>query len=89
MQLNEVKFLENVQKIHLKPGELPIYAAITDADVRVKLNEFIKYGRNPRFSVVNPRFSVVNPRFSVVNMRFSAALDEICATLAELCLKCS
>ncbi|MDR0580489.1 MAG: hypothetical protein LBG04_00005, partial [Holosporaceae bacterium] len=48
MQLNEIKFLENVQRIHLKSEELPIYSAITDADVRVKLNKFSK---NPRFSV--------------------------------------
>jgi hypothetical protein len=50
MQLNEVKFLENVRRIHLKPDEISIYATIADADVRVKLNDFVKYGRNPRFS---------------------------------------
>jgi hypothetical protein len=35
--LNEVKFLENVQKIHLNPGEFSIYSAIPDAEVRENL----------------------------------------------------
>ncbi|MDR1236081.1 MAG: hypothetical protein LBJ96_03665, partial [Holosporaceae bacterium] len=49
-QFNEIKFLENVQKIHLNPEELSIYSAIPDAEVREKLEEFVKYGKNPRFS---------------------------------------
>jgi hypothetical protein len=50
MNFNETKFLENAQKIHLKSNEIPIYAAIADADVRAKLDEFVDYGANPRFS---------------------------------------
>jgi hypothetical protein len=50
MQFNEAKFLENVQKIHLKPDELPIYSAIQDTEVRKKLGEFIDYGKALRFS---------------------------------------
>jgi hypothetical protein len=50
MNFNETKFLENAPKIHLKPEELPTYAAIADADVRVKLDEFVDYDANPRFS---------------------------------------
>jgi hypothetical protein len=50
MQFNEIKFLENVQKIHLNPGEFSIYSAIPDAEVREKLEDFIDYGKNPRFS---------------------------------------
>jgi hypothetical protein len=50
MSFNESKFLENAPKIHLKPEELPIYVAIADTDVRVKLDEFVDYDANPRFS---------------------------------------
>jgi glutaredoxin-related protein len=67
MNFNEVKFLENVQRIHLKLDEISIYEAIADADVRAKLNDFVGYD--------------TNPRFSVANTRFSAALDEICANI--------
>jgi hypothetical protein len=51
MQFNEIKFSENVQKIHLNPGKFSTYSAIPDAKVREKLEEFVKYGKNPRFSV--------------------------------------
>jgi hypothetical protein len=50
MKFNETKFLENVQKIHLKPEEILIYSGIPDAEVREKLNKFVDYGSNPRFS---------------------------------------
>jgi hypothetical protein len=50
MQFNITKFLENTQKIHLKSDEVPIYAAIQDTEVRAKLDDFIDYGKNPRFS---------------------------------------
>jgi glutaredoxin-related protein len=67
MNFNEVKFLENVQRIHLKLDEISIYEAIADTDVRVKLYDFVGYD--------------TDPQFSVVNTRFSAALDEICANI--------
>jgi hypothetical protein len=50
MKFNETKFLEIVQKIHLKPEEIPIYSSIPDSEVRKKLNEFVDHGDNPRFS---------------------------------------
>jgi hypothetical protein len=50
MQFNEVDFLKSAQKIHLKLEEIPIYETIPDAEVRKKLDEFIDYGKNPRFS---------------------------------------
>jgi hypothetical protein len=50
MNFNESKFLENVQKIHLKSNEISIYRAIADTAVRMKLDEFVDYGKNPRFS---------------------------------------
>jgi hypothetical protein len=52
MKFNETKFLENVQKIHLKPEEIPIYSSVPDSEVRKKLIEFIDHGANPRFSRV-------------------------------------
>jgi hypothetical protein len=67
MIFNEVKFLENVPRIHLESDEIPIYEAIVDAEVREKLNDFVGYDTNPRFSTANTRFSV--------------ALDEICANI--------
>jgi hypothetical protein len=52
MKFNEAKFLEKVQKIHLKEArELGIYKSISDAEVRKKLEEFICYDKNPRVSV--------------------------------------
>jgi hypothetical protein len=50
MKLNEAKFLESVQKIHLKLDEVPIYSAISDAKARKKLDDFIDCGENSRFS---------------------------------------
>jgi hypothetical protein len=49
-RFNEAKFLEDVQKIHLKPDELPIYSAISDTEVREKLKKFIIYEENPQLS---------------------------------------
>jgi hypothetical protein len=42
-QFNEVKFLENVQKIHLKPKEMRIYSKNFDEEVRGKLKNFVQY----------------------------------------------
>jgi hypothetical protein len=47
---NERKFLENVRTIHLNPAEFSVYDAISDAEVRGKLDAFIDYENNPRFS---------------------------------------
>jgi hypothetical protein len=46
----EAKFFEDVQKMHLKPDELPIYSAIPDSKVREKLSDFVDYGNHPRFA---------------------------------------
>ncbi|GHU17818.1 hypothetical protein FACS189472_05240 [Alphaproteobacteria bacterium] len=50
MQFNELKFLTEVQRIHLNQEEIGIYKAIQKSDVRSKLNNFVDYGNNPRFS---------------------------------------
>jgi hypothetical protein len=42
-EFNKAKFLENAQKIHVKPEEMPIYAAIPDAEIREKLDNFVDY----------------------------------------------
>jgi hypothetical protein len=49
-KFNEEKFLANVQKIHLKSEEVPIYSRISDSEVRKTLNEFVGHDNNPRFS---------------------------------------
>jgi hypothetical protein len=51
MQFNEAKFWENVQKIHLTEAEeLVIYTAVSDAEVRKRLDDFVDCGGNSRFS---------------------------------------
>ncbi|GHT98808.1 hypothetical protein FACS1894126_4620 [Alphaproteobacteria bacterium] len=50
MQFSKDKFLAGVQTIHLKSDDVPIYSAIKDDEVRAMLDEFVEYGKNPRFS---------------------------------------
>jgi hypothetical protein len=51
MIFNNEKFTNAVKSIHLKPEEFSTYESIPDSEVRTKLNGFIDYGENPRFSV--------------------------------------
>jgi hypothetical protein len=50
MIFNHLKFANAVKKIHVKPEEIPAYESIPDSEVRKKLDDFIDYGKNPRFS---------------------------------------
>ncbi|MDR2723667.1 MAG: hypothetical protein LBB25_00465, partial [Holosporaceae bacterium] len=50
MIFNHEKFVNTVKQKHLKPEEIPTYESIPDSDVREKLDDFIDYGKNPRFS---------------------------------------
>jgi hypothetical protein len=50
MTFNEQKFLENAQKIHLKPEEISIYSGIPDGEIRKRLDDFVDCGGNLRFS---------------------------------------
>ncbi|MDR2724288.1 MAG: hypothetical protein LBB25_03755, partial [Holosporaceae bacterium] len=51
MIFNYLKFANAVKSIHLKPEEILTYESIPDAEVRKKLDDFIDYEKNPRFSV--------------------------------------
>jgi hypothetical protein len=50
MIFNRKKFANAVKSIHLKPEEISTYEAIPDSEVRKRLDEFIDYEKNPRFS---------------------------------------
>jgi hypothetical protein len=50
MIFNHEKFVNATRKIHIKPEEIPTYESIPDSAVRKKLDEFIDYDKNPRFS---------------------------------------
>ncbi|MDR2107693.1 MAG: hypothetical protein LBO73_04225 [Holosporaceae bacterium] len=50
MIFNHEKFINAVKSIHVKPEESQSYESIPDSEVRKKLDEFINYGKNPRFS---------------------------------------
>jgi hypothetical protein len=50
MFFNKTAFLEDAKKVHLLPGEISKFESIPDEDVRDRLDTFIDYEDNPRFS---------------------------------------
>jgi hypothetical protein len=50
MIFDHLKFANAVKSLHIKPEEILTYEAIPDSEVRKKLDDFIDYGENPRFS---------------------------------------
>jgi hypothetical protein len=85
-RFNETKFLEDVQKIHLKPDELPIYSAISDTEVREKLKKFIIYEENPQLSAALDEICanlVGRTMFKVLMAKLKAEKKRICVVYYE------
>jgi hypothetical protein len=77
MDINTLKFLEGVKKIHLiNPGEIEAYDAIPDTDVRKKLSEIIEIDKE-----LKSYKKVILCNTIAHKQTFNKVLDNICSNI--------